>query len=122
VDTAFDNEPDLPLHVKEGLYRIGQEAMHNTVKHAHAKHVDLRMVQEDDGLLLEIRDDGEGFDPTGDFPGHLGITSMREGARALGEGLAIESAPGRVTIIRLKLKGQGAGDGNPGTGMETSNQ
>jgi signal transduction histidine kinase len=110
VDTDFDNEPELPLRVKEGINRIGQEAMHNTVKHAHAKHVDLRMVHERGLLVLEVRDDGEGFEPNGEFPGHLGITSMRERARAVGGELRIQSAPGRGTVIRLAIPAPDPGE------------
>jgi len=108
VVTEFGEEPDLPLHVKEGIYRIAQEAMHNTVKHAHAHRVDLRMDAPDGRLVLEIKDDGDGFDPDGDFPGHLGLTSMRERARALGGELHIASTPGQGTVVRLEMARTGA--------------
>src|SRR5690606_32343615 len=68
VEIVFDREPELSLRLKEGIYRIGQEAMHNAVKHAHASTVSLRMVHEGGKLLLEVRDDGAGFDPEGEFP------------------------------------------------------
>ena len=45
-------------------------------------------------------DDGIGFDPTGNFPGHLGLHSMRERIERLGGTLAVESAPGKGTEIR----------------------
>jgi signal transduction histidine kinase len=78
VATELSNEPDLPLHVKQELYRIAQEAMHNTVKHAHASHVLLRLEQATDEVVLEVRDDGIGFDTFATFPGHLGLHSMSE--------------------------------------------
>jgi len=105
VATAFCDEPDLPLPVKEDLYRIAQEAMHNTVKHAHANHVDLRLDQTPDEVLLEIRDNGVGLDTSGSFPGHLGLHSMRERVANLGGTFQIESEPGAGTRICVRVPG-----------------
>jgi signal transduction histidine kinase len=105
VATAFCEEPDLPLPVKEDLHRIAQEAMHNTVKHAHANHVDLRLDQTPDEVLLEIRDNGVGFDTSGSFPGHLGLHSMRERVANLGGTFQIESEPGAGTRICVRVPG-----------------
>ncbi|HEX9133734.1 MAG TPA: sensor histidine kinase [Ktedonobacteraceae bacterium] len=84
VSTEFCEEPDLPLKVKEGLYRVAQEALHNTAKHARANKVNLRMHVDTEGILLEVRDNGVGFDTTRSFPGHLGLHSMRERVARLG--------------------------------------
>jgi PAS domain S-box-containing protein len=94
---------EAPLPVQEALYRIAQEAMHNTVKHARARRLTLRLAQEEGTVTLEICDDGEGFDPSGPFPGHLGHRSMRERAEGLGGTLTIESAPGQGTCIHASL-------------------
>ena len=56
-----------------------------------------QLSQGGDGIRLEIGDDGVGFDPTGDFPGHLGLRSMRERAARIGAVLELESAPGQGT-------------------------
>src|SRR6266581_5905754 len=96
-------EPDLPLKVKQELYRIAQEAMHNTVKHARAKKVDLVLRQTSKAVILEVRDDGVGFDPMGSFPGHLGLHSMQERVSSLGGMLQIESAPGQGTSILAQV-------------------
>ncbi len=61
--------------------------------------MELRLEQDASGILLEVRDDGEGFDPAGSFPGHLGLKSMRERVARLGGTLRIESAPGEGTRI-----------------------
>jgi len=103
VATELCDEPDLPLPVKEDLYRIAQEAMHNTVKHAHASHVDLRLDRTPDGITLEIRDDGVGFDPSASFPGHLGLHSMRERVTNLGGTFEIESAQGQGAALRVHV-------------------
>ena len=52
---------------------------------------------------LEVCDDGPGFDPTGSFPEHRGLRSMRERATQLGGALEIESAPGRGTCVRAEI-------------------
>jgi signal transduction histidine kinase len=101
--TLCDDEPDAPLEVKEAVYRIAQEALNNTVKHAQARSVELLLEQDAGELLLEVRDDGEGFDAAGTFPGHLGLKSMRERVARLGGTLRIESAPGEGTRIRAQI-------------------
>jgi len=103
VQTALGEEPDLPLPAKEALYRIAQEALHNIVKHAHASHVDLRLRSKADGLVLEVQDDGRGFDPSGSFPGHLGLHSMRERVERAGGRLEVVSAAGQGTRVRARL-------------------
>jgi signal transduction histidine kinase len=103
VATELCDEPDLPLHVKQELYRIAQEAMHNTVKHAHANKIDLRLEQTAEGITMEVRDDGTGFDTSASYPGHLGLHSMRERVANLGGMFEIESAPGAGTRVCLYI-------------------
>ena len=103
IQTELCEEPDLPLTVKQELYRVAQEAMHNTVKHARARKVDLRLSQTANAVTLEVCDDGVGFDPLGSFPGHLGLHSMQERVWSLGGRLQIESAPGQGTCILAQV-------------------
>ncbi len=103
VSTELCDEPELPLHIKQELYRIAQEAMHNTVKHARAREVMLRLEQADDEVWLEVRDDGIGFDTSASFPGHLGLRSMRERVANLGGTFKIESPPGSGTRICVRV-------------------
>src|SRR5437016_3106657 len=84
VQADLCEEPALPLKAKQELYRIAQEALHNTVKHAHASKVDLVLHRTANAVFLEVRDDGVGFDPLGSFPGHLGLRSMQERVSNLG--------------------------------------
>ncbi len=95
------DEPNLPIEIKEALYRIAREALHNVVKHAGAKAIDLRLRCEDRGVVLEVEDDGCGFDPDGTYPGHLGLQSMRERAAHVGAALELSSRPGEGTCIRV---------------------
>ncbi|MDF1512377.1 MAG: two-component regulator propeller domain-containing protein [Anaerolineae bacterium] len=103
VQTDFCSEPDLPLATKEALYRVAQEALNNLIKHASASRVDVRLRCDSDVLTLEVQDDGAGFDPQGDYPGHLGLHTMRERVTSLGGTLTIESAPGEGTTVRAYL-------------------
>jgi signal transduction histidine kinase len=92
-------EPEAPLEAKEAVYRIAQEALHNTVKHARARNVEINMECDLDRITLDISDDGAGFDAQNEFPGHLGLHSMRERASRLGGTLRVQTAPGRGTRI-----------------------
>jgi len=103
VETVFCEEPSAPLDVKEALYRIAVESMNNAVKHAQATRISLRLRAQDGIITLEVHDDGLGFDPQGEYPGHLGLHSMRERADQIGAALEIESAPGRGTQVRVRV-------------------
>jgi len=103
VQLELGKEPDVPLKVKQDLFRIAQEALHNTVKHARASQVELRMDQAGGLVTVEVCDNGKGFDTTTSFPGHLGLHSMRERVKSLGGELMIESAPGQGTCINAQV-------------------
>ncbi len=111
VQTDLCEEPALPLTVKQELYRIAQEALHNTVKHARASKVVLVLRQTANAVILEVCDDGVGFDPLGSFPGHLGLRSMQERVSRLDGRLQIESAPGQGTRLLAQVpSGKPLGD------------
>jgi signal transduction histidine kinase len=103
VAATLCEEPDVSLDIKEALYRIAQESMHNTVKHARASRIDVNLAFESSELRLEISDDGQGFDTQGDFPGHLGLKSMRERARDILGSFDVASEPGEGTRINVRV-------------------
>ena len=103
VETDLCDEPDLPLKVKQEVYRVAQEALHNTIKHARASQVNVRLGRTAEAIILEIRDNGRGFDALGSFPGHLGLLSMQERVKNLGGVLSIESTPGQGTTICARV-------------------
>ena len=103
VRTELCDEPELPLEIKEALYRIAQEALHNIVKHARARRVEVRLECNPNEITLDVCDDGAGFDPSGSFPGYLGLPSMRERAARLGGNLQVESAPGQGTRLCARI-------------------
>jgi signal transduction histidine kinase len=91
----------LPLEIEEVLYRIAQEALHNVVKHAAARQVELTLDRRGDGLLLRIRDDGKGFDAKAVPEGHLGLAGMRARAARIGASLTVASRPSEGTVIEI---------------------
>ncbi len=103
IDFSLCEEPDIPMSVKEAIYRVAQEALHNITKHAGAGRVSLHLERGEGAVTLSIRDDGVGFDPEGEYPGHLGLRSMRERVELLGGEFSIESAPGAGAAIRAAI-------------------
>jgi len=92
--------------VRDGdVLRIAQEALQNALRHANAEHVVLRLHADDGRLVLEVEDDGVGFEPrrSGLRSRRLGLTSMEERAQRLGGVLEIRSAPGAGTTVRLEV-------------------
>lgn len=103
VETELDEEPEVPMPIKEALYRIAQEALHNTVKHAGARTIRVSLSSSRDEVILGIDDDGKGFDTSEAFPGHIGLQSMRERATQFGGTIQIQSASGMGTRIIARL-------------------
>lgn len=103
VDASFGEEPELDMLVKEALYRVTQEALHNIAKHADATRVTVRLELEADRVALRISDDGVGFDPSGVFPGHLGLTSMRERVEGVDGSIELTSQPGKGTTLSVHV-------------------
>jgi len=103
---APDDRLSLDEDADQELFRIVQEALHNCVKHAAPRRVDVRLIvppAAPETLVLEIADDGVGFDPGMPRPGHLGLTGMRERAERLGGRFTVDSAPGKPTTVRVVL-------------------
>jgi PAS domain S-box-containing protein len=103
VQVNLEAEPSISLDQKQALYRIAQEGIHNVLKHAHATSIQLSLREEDGHVQLEIADDGVGFDPAAGYPGHLGLTSMRERAAVAGAQLTIQSTPGQGSRLSVDL-------------------
>jgi signal transduction histidine kinase len=104
------SEP-LPLtrRTETQLFGIGREALANVVKHAQAQTASVRIEAAASSVILEVADDGRGFDPDAAHAGHFGLDSMRSRADELGADLHIISAPGRGTVVRVELP---AGNGS----------
>jgi PAS domain S-box-containing protein len=103
VHTDLCEEPPLSFEAKEAFYRIAQEALHNVAKHAQASRVDIQLCRRQGEIVLELADDGVGFDPQAEYSGHMGLNSMRERAAQIGGTLEVESQAGQGSVVRLRI-------------------
>jgi len=103
---GLDPAASLLPEVRHQIVRIVREAAANAVRHAHASRIVVRLEwAASGGLLIEITDDGTGFDVAtrAAAEGHFGIRGMQERARRIGGSLAIESHPGSGTRVMLTV-------------------
>jgi len=115
----LEGEVELELDVDDGLllaphhevavYRIAQEAITNIRKHAGARHVGISLRDHGPSVLLQVRDDGCGFDVAthrahrGDSATAFGLTGVAERASLIGAELSIRSSPGAGTTLELRI-------------------
>ncbi|KWX01446.1 putative two-component system sensor protein [Carbonactinospora thermoautotrophica] len=101
VRYQLDNDlPALGAEAELVLYRVAQESLTNTVRHAHAKHLELTLRRDPTGVELRIRDDGRGL---GQTPEGAGIRGMRERALLIGAELTLGPSPEGGTEVRLHV-------------------
>ncbi len=106
--SGAEAEPRLPPEIELMLFRIAQEALTNCVRHAEAAAVSVSFVARDGDAVLSIRDDGRGFDPSAQKRvggEHWGLAIMQERALSAGGTLTVESAPGRGTLVTVRIRG-----------------
>lgn len=111
IDVRFDVSADLAgglvtPSAELQLIRIVQEALSNVRKHAAATAVEVVLHRNGAELLVEVRDNGRGFDPANRPPTgwpRFGLQTMRERAEAVGGSFAIESSPRRGTRVALRV-------------------
>ncbi len=101
-------EHRLPPDVELALYRISQEALNNIQRHADANQVDIKIEFQSGQLILDISDDGRGFEhpesPAEFTPsGHFGLLGLYERAELIGAEIDIQTAPGSGTNVSVKL-------------------
>ena len=87
--------------VEAQLFAIGREALANVEKHARASAAHVRVDAQQGQVVLEVRDNGRGFDPAAGHPGHFGLDSMRTRAAEIGGRITIRSGPGSGTLVRV---------------------
>jgi signal transduction histidine kinase len=86
--------------LEKAIFRVAQEAITNACIHSQSETVHVALLREDDQLILDVRDNGVGFDPSVVAKGRFGLDGIRERTRLLGKQLCIDSQPGRGTRIR----------------------
>jgi PAS domain S-box-containing protein len=92
------------------LLRILQEALANVRRHSAATNVEVGLRTDDEAILLEVADDGRGFDP-GSAGAGIGLSAMRERVDELGGEIEVSSRPGNGTEVTVRVP---SGDGTPG--------
>jgi len=97
-------EAELPPHIENGLYRIAQEALNNSLKHAEATKVSISLQTQDGHVQLGIVDNGKGFDTEAlQDHGGLGMVSMRERVESMRGQYSITSRPGDGTRVWINV-------------------
>jgi signal transduction histidine kinase len=94
--------PELDPRVQAAAFRVAQEALQNALRHSGASEIIVSLARTPRRVVLEVSDDGTGFDPS-IASGGLGLASMRERATAVGGALRVVSAPGTGTRVRLAV-------------------
>jgi signal transduction histidine kinase len=104
VDLEVRGEERLKPLVRQELHQIAQEALNNALKHARAQAVRVLLDFRESGTLLEVSDDGGGFDQEeAGRGGGLGLRGMRERAQAIGATLRVESSAGKGTKVSVSV-------------------
>jgi signal transduction histidine kinase len=104
--TATGQTRRLETDVEQQLLRIGEQAMLNSVRHANATEVHLKLQYEEDAVLLRVSDNGRGFDATelaGGRSQHYGLVGMKERTEQAGGGLNIVTHPGGGTAVEIVI-------------------
>ncbi len=102
LDLQLEEVGELPPATEQNIYRIAQEALTNVVKHANASKVGVTLMKPNGKVVLTVRDNGIGFDPS--IPannGHFGLHGIHERAELIGAEIEVESKPGQGTTVRL---------------------
>jgi len=102
IAISLRGEPrQIPLRIGDTLFRIGQEAIANAVRHARPRNIHLRLVYGRPSVKLTVRDDGNGFCPQEEGAG-FGIRGMRRRAHSIGATLRVHSVPGHGTSVAVR--------------------
>ena len=102
---SVEDVEDAPGAEVTMLWRVTQEAVRNTVRHAEASTLAVTVRGHQDGSLLEVVDDGIGFDlDCSRGPEHFGLTGLRSLVTDAGGRLEVRSAPGEGTTVRLEVR------------------
>jgi signal transduction histidine kinase len=105
--TALSHMTALSHKTEEAVLRVAEEALHNALQHGDATRVTVTLTGTEAGAVLEVTDDGAGFDTkgVGGASNRLGLASMRERSRAVRGTLTINSTVDQGTTVRLEVPG-----------------
>jgi signal transduction histidine kinase len=104
ADIRVDGGRRLAMPIEEELYRIAIEALNNVVKHAKAQRVAVHLMFDEKRVLLEISDDGMGYDPAeARRSGGIGLRGIEERAKRINGKLEIVTEPGKGTVLKVEV-------------------
>ena len=83
--------------------QVAREAVSNAVRHGRAETLSISLLRDGPGSVLEVEDDGVGFDPAMAEGRGRGLANLRSRAEAMGAALEVDAAPGRGTAVRLRV-------------------
>ena len=101
--TVRGESRSIPLAVSDTIFRVGQEAVANAVRHARPRRVDLRIAFGKNSVKLTVRDDGAGFAPQEGTTG-FGLRCMQQRAERIGARFRIRTSPGHGTVISVRAR------------------
>ena len=96
IDKRFSPE------MEKALFRICQELLNNSLRHANAKHIYVQLINHGDSMVLMVEDDGVGFDEREPSKG-LGLRNIRSRAELLEGTVDIDSRPNRGTVTTVEI-------------------
>jgi signal transduction histidine kinase len=112
VDSLRGNTPRITSRISDvratadqelALYQIAREALWNSIKHARATAIHVELHDSEDHIVLAVDDNGIGFDPLEESPGHFGIHILRERAQGVGAHLMLDTSPGMGCRISVHV-------------------
>lgn len=114
-EVTFDLAAEVDAEREPLILSLAQELLTNAAKHAQSAHVAVRLTNAANGVELEVRDDGNGFEPAARsaavMAGHIGLASVAERVEAIGGAFTLTAAPGEGTRATLRIPGAQHGSG-----------
>lgn len=101
-----DSKKEISVTVKSFLLRIVQEFIQNSLKHAGCSYISIRLRDQEQGLLLQVADDGRGFDSDNTASKGIGLNNMKRRASLIGSDFHLVSVPGKGTSLELFIKNE----------------
>ncbi len=101
-----EESPELSPSAKICVYRFVQEALNNSFRHGGGIGQEVRQTLEDGSIIVEVKDEGPGFDPQQIRPEGLGLAGLRERIESLGGQFSVKSSDGG-TVIRMMIAAGG---------------
>ncbi|MBN1304238.1 MAG: GAF domain-containing protein [Anaerolineales bacterium] len=102
VKLVIERERRLQLQIEQAIYRTIQESLANVARHSKATKVNMKLIYNEENLIVRVIDNGRGFN-IDQRPAGMGLRSMRERIESVNGSVRVESAPGEGTIITIQV-------------------